>query len=766
MPTHGLLTACGSGTKSIRSNRLWIQKSLLRRWLFLIAIAIVCSSSTRLAWGSNVANGSKAKPWMNAHLSPDQRADLVVSKMTLDEKLQLVHGLVIKWGPYRGLHRRPFPYALGGDGFVPGIPRLGIPNLQLIGAGVGVTNLGLRNNGQATALPSSIAETATWDTNQARNFGTVIGRETRDQGFNVSLGGGIDLTREPRDGRNFEYHGEDPLLAGEMTGAELKAIQAQGVIADIKHYAVNDQDSGRTGVSSNLDKRSMQEEDLLAFEIAIERSNVGTVMCSYNRVNDVYACENKYLLTDVLKRDWGFKGWVMSDWGATRSTTAAALAGLDQEFESEYFAAPLKAAVLNGEVPMSRLDDMVHRILRTMFAFGVIDHPSVISPIDFHAGAVVAQRVEEQGCVLLKNRDHLLPLQAGSLHTIAVIGFHADTGVLSGGGSSQVEPEGMKPIPPSNKKRKVPVVWDPSSPLKAIAANAPDAKVIYNDGKDTTSAAKLAQTADVAIVFVNQFAREGADLPTLELPDNQDDLVRQVAAANPHTVIVAETGGAFLMPWIDRVGAVLQVWYPGVRGGQAIAAVLFGKVNPSGKLPITFPKNDADLPHPVLIGPPPGGDMLHPKLFDVNYTEGLKVGYKWYDAEKKEPLFPFGFGLSYTTFAYSHLQVASGREVSVTFKVQNTGGRLGAEVAEVYLALPSNSGEPPKRLVGWEKSVYQPGETHSITVKIQPRMLAIFDVAKNAWEILPGDYRVYVGSSSRQLPLQSMFSIHKAENAP
>lgn len=267
-------------------------------------------------------------------------------------------------------------------------------------------------------------------------------------------------------------------------------------------------------------------------------------------------------------------------------------------------------------------------------------------------------------------------------------------------------------------------------------------------------------------MFVNQFAREGADLPTLELPDNQDDLVRQVAAANPHTVIVAETGGAFLMPWIDRVGAVLQVWYPGVRGGQAIAAVLFGKVNPSGKLPITFPKNDADLPHPVLIGPPPGGDMLHPKLFDVNYTEGLKVGYKWYDAEKKEPLFPFGFGLSYTTFAYSHLQVASGREVSVTFKVQNTGGRLGAEVAEVYLALPSNSGEPPKRLVGWEKSVYQPGETHSITVKIQPRMLAIFDVAKNAWEILPGDYRVYVGSSSRQLPLQSMFSIHKAENAP
>jgi beta-glucosidase len=700
---------------------------------------------------------------MDAHLSPDQRADLVIRRMTLNEKLQMVHGLVVKWGPYRGVHQSPFPHALGGDGFVPGIPRLGIPNLQLVGAGVGVTNLGLRNHAQATALPSSLAETASWDMNIARDFGTVLGRETREQGFNVSLGGGINLTREPRDGRNFEYHGEDPLLAGEMDGAELKAIQAEDVIADIKHFAVNDQDSGRTGVSSNLDKRSMREEDLLAFEIAIARSHVGTVMCSYNRVNEVYACENEYLLTDVLKRDWGFKGWVMSDWGATRSTVAAALAGLDQEFETEYFSAPLKAAVLSGQVPMSRLDDMVHRILRTMFADHVIDDPPVITPIDFDVGAETAQRVEEQGCVLLKNKDHLLPLNAAAIHTIMVIGSHADSGVLSGGGSSQVEPEGMDPIPASNEKRPVPVVWDPSSPLRAIATAAPGAKVIYDDGTDATSAASAARNADVALVFVHQIAQEGSDLQTLELLDNQDDLVRQVAAANPHVVVVAETGAAFLMPWLDQVGAVLEAWYPGIRGGQAIAAVLFGHVNPSGKLPITFPESDSDLPHPVLTGPPAGGDMLHPRLFEMNYTEGLKVGYKWYDAENKEPLFPFGFGLSYTTFSYSRLRVTSDDRVSVTFLVRNDGACVGAEVAQVYLALPPAAGEPPKRLVGWRKITLQPGKTQSITVEIRPQMLAIYDVSKDLWQILPGDYRVFVGGSSRQLPLQANFSIRAAQ---
>ncbi len=715
-------------------------------------------------WASLASAQAPRQPWTNTRLSPDERADLVVKQMTLDEKIQLVHGSMAMFGP-------KIPGALGGDGFVPGIPRLGIPDLNLIGAGVGVTNLGKRAQGTATALPASLAETATWDTKLGYEFGAVIGRETRAQGFNVSLGGGNDIMREPRNGRNFEYHGEDPVLAGEIIGQELKAIQDQGVIADIKHYAVNCQETDRFGVSSNLDKRSLRELDLLAFEIGIRDSGVGTVMCAYNRVNGEYSCENDYLLNQVLKKDWGFKGWVMSDWGATHSTVKAATAGLDQEFyENKYFSVPLQKAVQNGEVPLSRLDDMVHRILRTMFAFGVIDHPPVIKPIDAEAGAAVAQRVEEQGAVLLKNAANLLPLKASSLHSVAVIGSHADAGVLSGGGSAQVEPMGgnavlPKEIPPGPAGFLAVWVWDPSSPLRAIRAKVPNAKVDYDDGTDSAAAASLARGSDVAIVFVHQHTHEGADLPNLSLPDNQDDLVRQVAAANAHTVVVLENGDPVLMPWLDSVKSVLESWYPGQRGGEAIANILFGDVNPSGKLPISFPKSETDLPHLTIPAPPPSNQPPNSELsptqafIDANYTEGLKVGYRWYDAENKEPLFPFGFGLSYTTFSYSQLKVASGKSVEVSFTVKNDGSRAGAEVGQVYLGLPAGAGEPPKRLVAWEKVQLAPGQSRTVTLSIEPQFMSVFNVEKDSWELLPGDYLVFVGGSSRDTPLTAPLHI-------
>jgi beta-glucosidase len=719
---------------------------------------------TIVSWGSPASGQAPKHPWTNTHLSPDQRADLVVKQMTLDEKIQLVHGSMAMLGP-------KIPNALGGDGYVPGIPRLGIPDLNLIGAGVGVTNLGKRTNGQATALPASLAETATWDPKLAYEFGTVIGRETRDQGFNVSLGGGDDIMREARNGRNFEYHGEDPVLAGKIIGQELKAIQDQGVIADIKHYGLNCQETDRMGVSSNLDKRSMRELDLLAFEIGIRDSGVGSVMCAYNRVNGVYSCENDYLLNQVLKKDWGFPGWVMSDWGATHSTVKAALAGLDQEFfQNKYFSAPLKKAIENGEVPVSRLDDMVHRILRTMFAFGVIDNPPIVKPIDAEAGAAVAQRVEEQGAVLLQNEGNELPLKASSLHSIAMIGSHADAGVLSGGGSAQVEPVGGNAVPPKeippgpNGFLAVPI-WDPSSPLRAIRAKAPNAKVTYDDGTDSATAAKLAIASEVAIVFVNQHAHEDADLENLSLPDNQDELIKKVAAVNPHTIVVLENGDPVLMPWLSSVKAVLESWYPGQRGGEAIANILFGDVNPSGKLPISFPKSVADLPHLTIPAPPasnrpPDDELLPTPVFiDANYTEGLKVGYRWYDAENKEPLFPFGFGLSYTTFSYSQLNVQSGKEAQVSFVVKNTGSRAGAEVAEVYLGLPASANEPPKRLVAWEKVTLDPGQSRTVTVSLDPRSMSIFNVEKDAWELLPGDYLVFAGGSSRDTPLTATFQI-------
>ena len=732
--------------------------------------AAFCIALLALSSWNCLAQASK-QPWTNNHLSPDERADLVVKAMTLDEKIQLVHGGMAMLGP-------KIPRALGGDGFVPGIPRLGIPDLNLIGAGVGVTNLGKRTNGQSTALPASLAETATWDPKLAYEFGTVIGRETRDQGFNVSLGGGNDIMREPRNGRNFEYHGEDPILAGKIIGQELKAIQDQGVIADIKHYALNCQETDRMGVSSNLDQRSMRELDLLAFEIGIKDSGVGTVMCAYNRVNGVYSCENDYLLNQVLKKDWGFQGWVMSDWGATHSTVKAATAGLDQEFfQNKYFSAPLKIAVENGEVPVSRLDDMVHRILRTMFAFGVIDNPPVIKPIDAEADSAVAQRVEEQGAVLLRNEENQLPLKPSSLHSIAVIGSHADAGVLSGGGSAQVEPVGgnavpPKEIPPGPNGFLAVLVWDPSSPLRAIRAKAPNAKVNYDDGTDPAATAKLASTSDVAIVFVYQHTHEGADLENLSLPDHQDELVKQVAAANPHTIVVLENGDPVLMPWLNSVKAVLESWYPGQRGGEAIANILFGDVNPSGKLPISFPKSEADLPHLTIPAPPPSNQpaseelLPTPVFIDANYTEGLKVGYRWYDAENKDPLFPFGFGLSYTSFSYSQLKVASGKTVQVSFVVKNTGSRAGAEVSEVYLGLPASANEPPKRLVAWEKVQLDPGQSRTVTVSLEPKSMSVFNVEKDAWDLLPGDYLVFAGGSSRHTPLTATLHIPAESNKP
>ena len=743
-----------------------------------ILCASLCGVFAFAPFVSKNQSHSTSRPWMNAKLPPDERADLLVKQMTLDEKIQLLHGSF--GAPLGKLVPTAPPRALGGDGFVPGIPRLGIPDLNLIGAGLGVTDLGHRANGQSTALPSSLAETSSWDLEIAYAAGKVIGQETRDEGFNVSLGGGIDVMREPRNGRNFEYHGENPLLAGKITGQELRAIQDQGVVADIKHYVINDQESGRFTVSSNLDKRSMREIDLLAFEIAIKDSGVGTVMCAYNRVNDVYSCENDYLLNEVLKKDWGFKGWVMSDWGATHSTVKAANAGLDQEFFlSQYFSAPLKEAVERNEVPMARLDDMVHRILRTLFAVGVMDHPPVVTPIHVKEDADVAQHIAEQGAVLLKNDDGQLPLDASKVRSIAVIGSHADIAVLSGGGSAQVNPVGgnavpAKPVAADDTDAFLAIqVWDPSSPLRAIRAKSPQSKVVFASGLDAGAAAKLASDSEVAIVFAHQHTHENADLKSLALPDEQDELIRRVAAANPHTIVVLENGDPVLMPWLGSVKAVLETWYPGARGGEAIANILFGDVNPSGKLALSFPKSEADLPRPVLQGPPapPAGQkpdanvLTRDTFFDVNYSEGMKVGYRWYDAENKEPLFPFGFGLSYSSFTYTNLRVDSARPVSVAFSLKNTSDRAGAEVAQVYLGLPASAGEPPKRLVGWKKVKLRTGETQEVTVSIAARSLAIFDVARNVWKIVPGEYRVFVGGSSRETPLTQTFRIEPAQAA-
>ncbi len=747
----------------------------------IAAVLLACHGASAQFPGMSPA---KHFPWSDKSLSPDARADMVIKEMTLDEKIQLLHGP--GWQAiFVPQESGPLTRAIAVLGFIPGIPRLGIPDLQMTDSNQGVSLAGSKGR-YATALPSGEAMASAWDPALSYEIGTMIGHEMRAMGFNMSLGSGINMIREPRNGRIFEYKGEDPVLAGTLAGQELKAEKALHLITDVKHYAVNDQDSGRIVVNSIISQRAMRESDLFAFQIALQDSGAGAVMCSYNKINGTYGCENSYTLTDVLKKDFAFKGFVVSDWGATQSTVKAANAGLDIEMPgNDSFGEPLKKAVESGEVSPARLDDMVHRILRTEFDSGIVDDPPQPESPNVMRGFEVAQKTAEEGSVLLKNDHEQLPLNASSLRSIAVIGGHADVGVMSGGGSSQVSPAGGNPVPPPPDLSKNPMtafmlleVYHRSAPLRGIQEKAPHATVKFDSGTDPASAAALAKSSQVAIVFATQHASEGMDLKSLSLPDNQDALIEAVAAANPHTIVVLETGGAVLMPWIDKVAAVVESWYPGIRGSEAVANVLFGDVNPSGKLPLTFPKSEADLPHPIHVGPPkPDANNPVPKLagapgligmamgigpfFDVNYDEGLKVGYKWYDAEKKPVLFPFGFGLSYTTFAYSGLKITPDDSTTVSFTVKNTGHRAGSEIAQVYASLPESAGEPPNRLVGFARIDLAPGESKQATITVNRDRLTVFEEASDSWKLPPGQYTIRVGASSRNLPLQQTFAFEK-----
>jgi beta-glucosidase len=713
--------------------------------------------------------------WSDTSLSPDARADLVIKEMTLEEKVSLLHGQGMSFG-------QTGPSASnGGAGYSNAIPRLGIPAIQMADSAYGVTR-GASSGRYSTALPNNLAAASAWDPQAAFEYGALIGRELRNQGYSMSLGGGINLPREPRNGRTFEYQGEDPLLAGTLAGNFVKGVQSENIIGDLKHYAINDQESGRNAVNANIDRRSMRETDLLAFDIALRLSDAGAFMCSYNRVDGDFACENSYLLTDVLKKDFQFKGFVLSDWGGTHSTVKASHAGLDQEQPGKnFFGDEFAKAVQSGDISQEELNDHVHRILRTIFATGLFDHPVVKQVPDIERGYAIALSIAEKSIVLLKNQHNVLPLSAASLKSVVLIGGHADVGVLSGGGSAQVDPPGGSAVPPPPPgPNPMPAfmrqTWMPSSPLRALTAKLPSAKVFYVSGDDLTAAAAAAKQADVAIVFGWQWESEGMDLKTLDLGPDQDKLIETVAAANPKTIVVLETGSPATMPWIDRVSGVVEAWYPGIRGAEALANLLTGSVNPTGKLAITFPQSDADLPHPTLVLPPPESAPRRPAPgtdissymamvakglppFQVYYDEKLKVGYKWYDAEKKPVLFPFGFGLSYTSYAYSGLTVRDENAVSVSFTVKNVGKRGGAEIAQVYASLPDSTGEPPKRLIGWIRVDLAAGESKQVSVPVEHDRLKIYDEASDSWKLLPGEYTVLVGGSSQDLPLHQQLTL-------
>ena len=711
------------------------------------------------------------------------RADAVVAKMTLDQKIALVHGLFPPMAKGKTTN-----LLIPSAGHIDGVPQFGVPLIRESDASLGVANQVEQRKGDvATALPSGLATAASFEPAIARAGGAMIGAEARAKRFDVLLAGGVNLTRDPWNGRNFEYLGEDPLLAGEMAGAQIAGVQSNHIASTIKHFALNSQETGRMVADARIDEAALRMSDLLAFQIAIERGRPASVMCAYNKVNGDWACENKHLLSDVLKRDWGYPGWVMSDWGAVHSTAKAANAGLDQESGQEldkaiYFDDRLKADVESGKVSTARLDDMVARYLTGLIETGRYDDPTPTTnrPIPYQRHADVAQRAAEAGIVLLKNEGKLLPLSA-TAKSIAVIGGHADVGVLSGGGSSQVRSVGGAPIeiPLSSGAASsfARITYHASSPLKALRAAFPKARITFVDQQDVAGAVKAAGAADIAIVFATQWTTEAQDAATLDLPYHQDELIAAVAAAQPKTVAVLETGGPVLMPWLASVPAVLQAWYPGQRGGKAIAAILSGRVNPSGRLPITFPAAAAQAPRAAPVGldmlttleaqaaaDPAKASTHELKSFPIDYVEGADVGYRWYEKKREQPLFAFGHGLSYTNFAYRNPVVTGGKSLSISFEVSNVGKTEGADVPQIYVGREGS--DAPMRLAAFKRLTLKPGETRRVTLIAEPRIVADYDTTLPGWRIAGGRYRVALARDAADRSLVRTVTLDPATMKP
>ncbi|MGH9524184.1 MAG: glycoside hydrolase family 3 C-terminal domain-containing protein [Terriglobales bacterium] len=668
----------------------------------------------------------------NTNGNYDKRARDIVRHMTLDEKISELHGIR---DDAQGIYR-----------YVPPVPRLKIPALRITngpaGAGPGGTRAP-RPQAPATALPSPISLASSWDRALSREYGVIAGAESKDLGNGLLEAPDINIARVPQNGRTFEGYGEDPYLAGELSVANIEGIQSQGIIANVKHYVANNQETDRFIVNEDIDERTLREIYLPAFEESIRKGRSASLMCAYPKINGTFNCENDLLLNKILKKEWGFQGFVTSDFGAVHSTVPSAMAGLDLELPTgKYFGDDLKAAVQSGEVPMKVIDDKLVRRFRTMMELGVFDTPPQPQPIPEKEDGAKSRTMAEQGMVLLKNSGNLLPLNREQLKSIAVIGPTAANAITGGGGSSHVVP--LYTVTPVQGMR-----------------NRADSSVnvTFANGSDVAQAVSMAKAADVAIVMVGMVDREGSDHP-LVLGDEQDNLVAAVAQANPRTVVVLKTGSAVLMPWIEQVPAVLEAWYPGEEDGNAVADVLFGEANPSGKLPVTFPRSLDDLAANTPAQYPGVDGVAH-------YSEGVFVGYRHFDAKNITPLFPFGFGLSYTTFAFENLKLSTSSvsakhpgTVTVEADVRNTGKVTGAEVAQLYVAIPATTvPQPPRQLKGFEKVEIQSGQTAHVSFSLDGLSLSYWDVKSHGWKVAPGKYGVYIGSSSRELPLHSELEV-------
>ncbi|MGH2837265.1 MAG: beta-glucosidase family protein [Thermoleophilaceae bacterium] len=686
--------------------------------------------------------------WCDTNLSPDARAALLLAELTNDERVALLGG-----DDLQGV--------LGADGThtgtSDGVPRLDLPTVYYTDGPVGV------RSGQATAMPVPMGLAATFDTKLARLHGTTIATEARAKGNDVVYAPTVNILRTPLWGRAFETFGEDPYLSGRIGVGWIRGAQSTGVIGNVKHYAANNQegagaqaDESRPGqpvgppategnrltVNVVVDERALREIYLPQFEMAVRDANVGSVMCAYPRVNGAYACENGVLLQDILRDDWGFKGYVLADYGAAKTTAPSLNNGLD--FDPwpgiSYNPANVNAAVMSGQVDFERVNEHVRAILRTLFAYGFFDREAYVyddNQIDKEANLRSAQQIEEAAITLLRNKRKALPLKASKLESIALIGRNADE-FTTGGGSANVRP------------------FEFQSPRAAIEERAGEGvDVRFDDGSDPERAAALAEASDVAIVFAADYQTEFIDRRCLSLQcppwnGDQDALIETVADANDRTVVVLETGGPVLTPWRGKVAAILEAWYPGSGGGPALARVLFGDVDPGGRLPATFPRSEEDYPYH-------GDTEAYPGVAEqVEYKEGVFVGYRWFDTEGLRPAYPFGFGLSYTKFRYDKLRIRRrGQDAAtVSFTVRNVGRRAGIEVPQLYLGLPSTAvKQPPVQLKDFRKLTLEPGQRKRVRFRIDPRDISYWNVDADGWRIARGCYQVVIGRSSRRVAL-------------
>ncbi len=667
---------------------------------------------------------SQAQQGHVTHAQAVARARQIVAKMTLDEKITELHG-VHDATRYR---------------MVPGVPRLGIPDFHMTNGPAGVGPGGANPQPPATAMPAPIALAATWDPELAREYGKLEGEETRSLGSLLFEAPDVNIARVPQGGRVFESFGEDPYLDSRIAVAAIEGVQSTRIMANVKHYVANNQETDRHSVDEEIGERALHEIYLPTFKAAITEAHSASLMCAYPKVNGAFNCENAPLLQGVLEKDWGFDGFVMSDWGATHSTVPSALNGLDLEMPTGvYFGDALRKAVDAGQVPVADLDEKLVRRFAKEIEFGDFGPQPKPIPIPAFEHGAEARKIAEQGMVLLKDDGGLLPLDSKTLRTVLLVGPYAVRPNTGGGGSSHVIP--IYTITP----------YDGLSAAMGLQIH-----LTVMDGSDIDAAAAAAKRAQVAIVMVGDQDSEGRD-QSLTLPAAQNELIAAVAQANPKTVVVVKSGSAILMPWITSVPAVLEAWYPGEEDGNAVADVLFGKVNPSGKLPLTFPRSVED----TLASNPeqyPGTNGV------AKYSEGLDVGYRAYTAHDIPSLFPFGFGLSYTQFSFGGLKVSQqpgSANATVSFEVTNTGKLPGAEVAQLYLGFPeiAEGNEPPIQLKGFRKVMLNAGESKNVELKLDASAFSYWSEKTHSWQVAAGEFQVMVGDSSANTPLKANLTV-------